>query len=349
MNKFTRLTSIAIALIMLTACSLEPSDQELHQQTTEQLVTLGKSEFEKGNYTDSSLYLHEASKRDNPEALYALGYMYYYGLGVNKDVNLSRDLIRRSAAFGHRPAVKALRLFIATKSTFNANTSNVDYIAKNDLPTSSKQTTSLATNTHSQPMTQEEETKEVPNINNNFVALEESNDQPTNATVANVQETVVTNPNKTNSLTLAQEASPILPTVNNASTPSTTSSNTYPIRIKMPTPITLNTAPIKQDTDTSTILDNDWLKKQNPNDYTIQITARKSLKEINDFIDTNNLNNKVELFSYLNKNQVWYGAGIGVYKKPSEAYQALLNDMPSELKAKKPWVRQFKNIQVSEK
>ena len=39
-----------------------------------------------------------------------MGYMYYYGLGTDKDQDLGRSLIRRAAAKQYPPAIVALKL-----------------------------------------------------------------------------------------------------------------------------------------------------------------------------------------------------------------------------------------------
>lgn len=44
----------------------------------------------------------------NPEAQYALGYMYYYGLGIAKDEDRGRFWIRKAADQCYIPAMQAL-------------------------------------------------------------------------------------------------------------------------------------------------------------------------------------------------------------------------------------------------
>jgi TPR repeat protein len=45
----------------------------------------------------------------DPRAVYAMGYMYYYGIGTDKDQDLGRSFIRRAAASNYPPAVIALK------------------------------------------------------------------------------------------------------------------------------------------------------------------------------------------------------------------------------------------------
>lgn len=91
-------------------------------------------------------------------------------------------------------------------------------------------------------------------------------------------------------------------------------------------------------------INKNWLNKQGANNYTIQVLADDNLEAIEKFISQNNLENKLMPFSYYYKDKLWYGAGFGVFTNSQDAYYAMLNDLPSTLTSKKPWVRQFKNI-----
>lgn len=51
----------------------------------------------------------------DPRATYAMGYMYYYGLGTDKDQDIGRSLIRRSAAWHYPPAIQALKIITQTR------------------------------------------------------------------------------------------------------------------------------------------------------------------------------------------------------------------------------------------
>ncbi len=51
----------------------------------------------------------------DPRATYAMGYMYYYGIGTDKDQDIGRSLIRRAAAMHYPPAIEALKLITESK------------------------------------------------------------------------------------------------------------------------------------------------------------------------------------------------------------------------------------------
>lgn len=100
----------------------------LTKWSTKQLVTKGKTEFANKNYSQSIKYLHEAAKRDDKEALYALGYIQYHGLSVPNNPKFAQDLIRRSAELQYEPAIKAQRLFLSTRSQFTVDSETPAYL-----------------------------------------------------------------------------------------------------------------------------------------------------------------------------------------------------------------------------
>ena len=69
------------------------------------------------NYSRSFQDLLIPVQHNDPKALYAMGYMYYYGIGTEKDQDLGRSLIRRSASLNYSPAITALKLI--TQRRFN--------------------------------------------------------------------------------------------------------------------------------------------------------------------------------------------------------------------------------------
>lgn len=63
-----------------------------------------------GNYPRAYQELWSTAEKEDPRALYAMGYMNYYGIGTDKDQDLGRSLIRRAAAKNYPPAISALEM-----------------------------------------------------------------------------------------------------------------------------------------------------------------------------------------------------------------------------------------------
>lgn len=99
----TRFIILCLMSISLAACvTTSPRIQsELNQ---------GKRYFDEGYYKRAMHELLPIACDGNAEAQYAVGYMYYYGLGVAQDTDVGSFWIMRSASKGYLPAKKALEM-----------------------------------------------------------------------------------------------------------------------------------------------------------------------------------------------------------------------------------------------
>lgn len=88
-----------LCLFMLTACA-----------TTAQRLQQGQSNFSDGNYVQAFEQLQPLAEKNNADAQYAIGYMYYYGKGTQKDIIQAQKWIRAAASQGQPQAMKAMRL-----------------------------------------------------------------------------------------------------------------------------------------------------------------------------------------------------------------------------------------------
>lgn len=108
---------VATFIIFLTSCtgyySTAGGTYYGENASDNRLYFAAKASFRKGDYVGASRDLQILADRGNPKGCYALGYLYYYGIGVPKNVDTGRNLFRRAAAKGNRDAVKALRILLA--------------------------------------------------------------------------------------------------------------------------------------------------------------------------------------------------------------------------------------------
>ncbi len=68
----------------------------------------GSRSFRMQNYRDAFIRLKPEAKRGQPDAQYAVGYMYYYGQGVVEDRKKAWYWISKAARSGQPDAVAAL-------------------------------------------------------------------------------------------------------------------------------------------------------------------------------------------------------------------------------------------------
>lgn len=374
MMKIIQAFLLSLIVLLNVACSNSteppPKGTPLAKWTDEQLVAKGKQAFEAANYKSSLPYLREAAKRDNPDAQYALGFMHYYGLAGQRNLELAQDLIRRSAEKGHQPAVRALRLFIATKSNLTVDSNKSTYIAKNTAQSKPDSNLLADNTTNAITKTKISDVKTNKTIITKPVEIAQKTSDTKDPVQKKSSQQTKQMPAKLSNTQPAQSKSKVPPAKEQSKVLITnTKQDKNPIsqQVSKASNRTANTKTVKKtDTNSVTIvqqpsqkklteikavsnrlaldINKKWLSKQQPDQYTIQVITSESLKEIETFISNNNLQNKLHIFSYTHNNKQWYGAGFGVYAKPDEAYSTMLNDIPPALVAQKPWVRQFKNI-----
>lgn len=66
--------------------------------------------FKQQNYRSAFVHLLPEARRGNPDAQYAVGYMFYYGQGVTEDRKKALYWIRCSAKSGNQEAINALKI-----------------------------------------------------------------------------------------------------------------------------------------------------------------------------------------------------------------------------------------------
>lgn len=93
--------AISAASLCLSACATS--------STSNQLVN-GKTAFQQGQYNEAFSVLMPAARKGNPEAQYAIGYMYFYGKGTQQNTLLAQQWFEKSAKQDYPQAKTALQL-----------------------------------------------------------------------------------------------------------------------------------------------------------------------------------------------------------------------------------------------
>ncbi|NNM58792.1 MAG: sel1 repeat family protein [Legionellales bacterium] len=70
----------------------------------------GKQDFIQEDYHQAFKTLQPLAVKGNPDAQYAVGYMYYYGYGTPQDNQLAFKWMQSAAAQGQRDAIQALKM-----------------------------------------------------------------------------------------------------------------------------------------------------------------------------------------------------------------------------------------------
>ncbi len=92
--------------LLLASCLSACAQQSL----TANSLSLGKQNFNQQNYGIALKQLLPAANKGNADAQYAVGYMYFYGLGTKADPKMAKLWIQESARQGNPAAERALSL-----------------------------------------------------------------------------------------------------------------------------------------------------------------------------------------------------------------------------------------------
>jgi TPR repeat protein len=97
--------AILVCLLSLSLIACATTSPRIQSE-----VAQGKRYFAQGYYKRAMHELLPLACDGDPEAQYAVGYMYYYGLGVAQDTDVGHFWIKRSADHHYRPAIKAIEI-----------------------------------------------------------------------------------------------------------------------------------------------------------------------------------------------------------------------------------------------
>ncbi|OGV28090.1 MAG: hypothetical protein A3E88_05380 [Legionellales bacterium RIFCSPHIGHO2_12_FULL_35_11] len=99
MGLVVRIAAVLILTLILTGCYT--SKISLHE---------GIKSFQVQDYRQAFIRLKPEAENGNPDAQYAVGYMYYYGQGVVEDRNKAWYWITAAAKAGQKDAIQAMQL-----------------------------------------------------------------------------------------------------------------------------------------------------------------------------------------------------------------------------------------------
>lgn len=104
--------SLAI-LIFLTGCQISPAQKQIKFD-----LESARTNFEQKNYETSMQILRPLAAEGVADAQYAIGYQYFYGLGVEQNTQAGTEWIRLAAQQQYVPAQEALAKINELKQTF---------------------------------------------------------------------------------------------------------------------------------------------------------------------------------------------------------------------------------------
>lgn len=99
MNPIYRFFNYFLLTVVISACS-----------SSQFMLDRGKQSYQAQDYRQAFLRLLPVAKAGNPDAQYAIAYMYYYGQGVVEDRKKASKWMKRAAAQNQADAIEGLKL-----------------------------------------------------------------------------------------------------------------------------------------------------------------------------------------------------------------------------------------------
>lgn len=87
-----------------------------------------------------------------------------------------------------------------------------------------------------------------------------------------------------------------------------------------------------------------WILVQSPTLFTVQMSASKELKSVEEFLERNELEPPNSIFSFERNGATWYALVHGLYNSIEEARKDV-EAMPSRARSNQPWIRAVSRIQ----
>lgn len=279
-------------------------------------------------YNCSLPAIQSAAENGNPDAQYALGYMYYYGIDTVQDRQTAQLWIQRAAAQGQPLAQKALNLMNGGGSftDLHAAAANQQATQSNAASTIQQQddtdVNQLNAQTPTQPIT-------------NYLPAYKGDVTTGTSADTNVGGAAAT-PNANT----------------NAASPSSSNQTPSPMqnlsmkKAKVHDPrLSPNAKPIvasNADQATANAPENTVKTAQK---YTVQLMASNQLSDVKDFIAAHNLQGSAKYYETQRNGQPWYMLTYGQFNTEKQAEKAL-NNLPNNVKKQGAWVKSDSTMQA---
>lgn len=279
--------------------------------------------------------IQQAAENGDPDAQYALGYMYYYGIDTVRDSETATLWIKRASDQGQPLAKKALSLMnsgVQFTDFHQSVTGNSETAAApgsgDDKPTSSntivyqkgEDVTKLNSGTPAEP------------LSHHLPAYRHSQSSKKDVLSAKPQDSNAASaesPSQTNLSSLKITD----PRLTSTAEPIVAKSVSQGISSES------NTTPSKMETATDT-----QLASNDAGDFTMQLMASDKLSDLKSFAKANQLDNQAHYYHTSLRGKSWYMLTYGKYSSEKQAMEAL-SQLPKNLKSYHPWVKSFATVE----
>jgi len=291
-------------MLLLQGCATTPPPPPSDEARTQAKIAYLLSDYQR----TLAIVLPKAEAGE-PWAQYTLGYMYYYGHGLRQDRQTARRWIESAATKGYAPAQQAMLRLAAppprTGEKGNAGTRQ-EPAAEQVQPPRPPMTAPL------------EETK--PPVSSSEPPISSPPPAP-------LPETAPAPENEPAQPPESQQSS--------AAPPPQTSAPPAQAAARVQTPAAI--------TQTSEIQGRDWISRQDPRRFTLQLASSLDEAAIIRLIHKQRIEQEAAYYSTRQNGRTWYSLVYGSFTSRSSAYQAMRN-LPRSLRRDHPRIRSFGEI-----
>jgi septal ring-binding cell division protein DamX len=305
-------------MLLLQGCATTPSPPPSDEARTQAKIAYLLSDYQR----TLTIVLPRAEAGE-PWAQYTLGYMYYYGNGVRQDRQTAKRWIESAAAKGYAPAQQAMQLISAppprTEEKGNAGTMQEPADATVTPPPAAEQV---------QP-TRPKMTAPLQETNPPASSSEPSISPPPPPPLpAPSPETAPTPRNEPEQTPESPQSSADPPPPQTSASPGSA------------TPTTQAPAAITQNPE---IKGSDWIARQDPRHFTLQLASSLDKAAIIRLIHKQRIEQGAAYYSTRQNGRTWYSLVYGSYTNRNSAHQAMRN-LPRSLRRNHPRIRSFGEI-----
>lgn len=307
---------IALTLLVVAGCTTYES---VTGQSFQGTAACSHNAFLQ-KYNCSLSKIETAAERGDPDAQYALGYMYYYGVGTVRDTQAAKLWISRAAAQGQPLAIRARHILYSNEYPSMGGVSGPDAggpAASGKLPQYKKVDIHQAnTRVPTEPL-------------NKYLPAYQKNNTPSSSSSTSKNNT----PSSSSSTS----------TNNSSSTPPPLSHRNAPKNKKKLSVQTAMHHKTSRRGSGGSIRAGKQALLSSKASYTVQLMASVDLKSVKDFIKRHHLQDKTHYFHASYQGHQWYMLLYGAYKSHHEA-QAAIQRLPRSIQALHPWIKSIRTV-----
>ena len=308
--------------LMLSACGIFHHSSSNRSSMSATQACVGNPFLEK--YGCSVARVEQAARSGDPDAQYALGYMYYYGIGTVRNPSVAQTWISKAAAQGQPLARKANRLLAQ-----NGSMGGMPYA-------SPRRGSSPSNYQRRQNVTPMNTAKPSQPLNNHLPAYGSSKPakktMPQNAKAKPpLSNSSIEAGNMVNTAAASTNAMPAQPMMQ--TTPAAMNGTTSPARNGQ-----LGNSGNSLKTSIKAM--ESRLMQVASYNYTLQLMGSHDLNAVKAFVANHNLQSKTRIYSTRYQGQPWYMLIMGQYPTVMQADSAA-QGLPTALRQLHPWVKPF--------